>query len=79
MIMIVRNSQGASDETTHEDRFAAGRALKATWSDPENLTAQLIDRDGVTVWEGSATDLIAMLPEAGLGYSDDEFSAALGL
>jgi hypothetical protein len=75
--LIVRNSQGASDETKHADRFAAGEAIAATWHDPENLTAQVIDSAGETVFQGPATDLIAMRPAAGLGYSDAEYSEAL--
>ena len=75
--MIVRNAQGASDETAHESREDARDHLRATWHDPENLTAQLIDLDGVTVWEGPAAELMAWAPGEHDHYSDAEFSAAL--
>jgi hypothetical protein len=55
--LIVRNSQGASDTSKHDDRADARDHLFATWHDPENLTAQLIDSDGQTVYEGPAVDL----------------------
>jgi hypothetical protein len=77
--MIVRNAQGASDMTKHAGRYVAAEALAATWSDPENLTVQLIDREGVTVWEGNGAVLVALRADCDTGYSDDEFSAALGL
>lgn len=75
--MIVRNSQGASDETKHDSRMEARDHLRATWHDPENLTAQLVDRGGGTVWEGPAVDLLAWVPGEHDRYSDAEFSAAL--
>lgn len=77
--MIVRNTQGASDETKHDSRVDARDYLRATWADPENLTAQLIDRDGATVWEGSANELLAWSPGEDTRYSDAELSAAIGL
>lgn len=75
--MIVRNAQGASDETKHESREDARDHLRATWHDPENLTAQLIDSEGVTVWDGPAIKLLAWAPSEHDRYSDAEFSAAL--
>lgn len=76
--MIVRNAQGASDETEHDSREDARDHLRATWHDPENLTAQLIDRESHTVWQGPAVELLAWTPSHETAYSDAEFSAALG-
>lgn len=57
MTLIVRNSQGASDVTKHDDRDDAADHIASTWHDPENLTAELRDSGGQVVYEGPAPGL----------------------
>jgi hypothetical protein len=45
MTITVHNAQGASDQHKAETRTGINRWL-ASWSDPENLTARVVDEHG---------------------------------
>lgn len=55
--LIIRNAQGASEQTKHTSREDAADHVMATWHDPQGLTAQLIDQDGETIYCGSADEI----------------------
>lgn len=56
LTLIVLNEQGASDQTKHADWAEAYAHLHATWTDPENLTARLID-EGEMLYAGPADEM----------------------
>lgn len=50
--LIVLNSQGASEQTSHDTKSAVRSAIRA-WADPKNMTARVFE-DGTQIYDGKA-------------------------
>ena len=53
-ILIVKNEQGASNQTAHDTKKDVRAEIKS-WFDPENLTIKVLDKEhGSVIFEGNA-------------------------